>query len=1511
MRRLVRIGFKAALWGFVALWLAYTGAFFKLNDAALGEFITRKVGAVDRGQFVLKRARYPYWGGLASIVVNSPAHVVGEDFTLLDPDGNPVIKVPVAYADVHIQELIVSLAKTALTGGRHFFLTLHFPRAYIPSGWAMIAPTRSTWGSEKPEINIVAAMSSRKKIEPTGGAVVIRVDDVELGDVGFGMGFSGTDGKPTWWAKLDGVHAKGGLKYDSDRDYANADGPYFFFRLYDIKSPVAALQLGEYPFPLEALTAAEFGVHGDVRQDLHFAASGRTLSANVRAEGVLVDAYSEHPGVRLHLDVVNGRGPLALLPAPLSTWLSGNPRAQIDINGPFSHPVIDGDVHDIDANLEGIRLTDGSAKLHFEEGKLSLHPAGGKVAHGQASADVDLDLRGEGTHGWTAVVALKGVDPGEIPKLPRAAAVELAGRLDGKVHLAGNLARRREHIELTHLTAELARNKAGGRLPRTLKLAGNGEYTPAVITLKGVTASGEGVTIGADGTIAPPTGRIDAALRVDASAASSLFARWGAPAGLRVDTLHASGRISGALLRPTLSLHAVASNVSYARRTLDKLEADLSLRSGSLVLSDLHGSGLGATIAGEAELGLFDGGLDRPKATPTVRAQLTAHGLSVAAVSGWISVNGSADVDVDLEGALAHPHGRASLTLPRLEIQGDVYTGGALRLAFADDGATVQQLSLHRARGGSVKGEGHIGWDGEMDLRVLPRDFPLVAIPWVKTVPIPLAGTLSGDMHIGGTIDHPVPGGILSLVAFKVREVLLGKGDLKMDPGSDAIHLSGKFFDNLVSVDGWLTLVPKVSVSATIKVQNLPLEKLVPELQSVAEIHGLATGEVSFTIDSEAGFTFAKLDLQQLTLTLTSTDESGRPQRLIVKNEDAVQATFDGRTLNIKQANLYSRIGQFTMHGTVGKTNNVYMKGDINLELLEYFFRGLFEHTHGPATVELTISGDLSRPDVTGSIKIGGGKGGAAELVPRGLDGKLTLIVPSGRVDVTPQWVRLTQVVLSTENGKSARASGKVMLDHWEPGAIEASVKGEISPRLFQWGLPEQVGDASGTIALDVTVGGVWSHPTWQGRATVKDLLFRARKLQRDVRFDGGTISLANFDVDIGCPRKGQARPGCVSLHGSINDEQHLDRIDGRVSFGDGLSLRNLDIWLDGSDISYGQPGWEIKISPQVELAGNANQLTLRGNVDVVEGRYAQNFDLAGMIFTPKRTNEVAEPFWQGVPLLETMRLALHAQSRGDLFVKNNIADLSVAAALDVSGTLSEPRLDGQLSLAEGGRISWPGFRYTFTTDQGQVRFEAEKKIPEETPTIDLSARATYIDNNEQQHELRLMLTGTALSPRLSLTSAEGWSSSQVLQVLILGQNPDELRRIAQGSASGVPSSTGGTATDTLAKTVTGATLGQFISDPLKRQFGFDQVNVQFGGSSLQLDACKRISRVFKACGQGEIGFTGSSRFGGSIELRVTDRPAEVGGVGRIEYLTHGVDTLQDSLTSGRGELRLRIPLGY
>src|SRR5262249_39253829 len=160
-------------------------------------------------------------------------------------------------------------------------LTLHFSSAYIPSGWGIIAPTRSTWGEAKTEINIVAAMSSRKKVESTGGAVIINVDDAELGDVGFAMASSGLDGKPSWWGKVGGVHARAALSYSSARELATPEGPFFFFRVTNAVAPSGALHLGSYAFPLNGIRVTEFGVHDNVRQDLHFDAVAHTFGAEV------------------------------------------------------------------------------------------------------------------------------------------------------------------------------------------------------------------------------------------------------------------------------------------------------------------------------------------------------------------------------------------------------------------------------------------------------------------------------------------------------------------------------------------------------------------------------------------------------------------------------------------------------------------------------------------------------------------------------------------------------------------------------------------------------------------------------------------------------------------------------------------------------------------------------------------------------------------------------------------------------------------------------------------------------------------------------------------------------------------------------------------------------------------------------------------------------------------------------------------------------------------------------
>ena len=481
---------------------------------------------------------------------NTPAHVVGEDFTLLDPDGNPVIRVPVAYADVHLQEL-VGLARQDGADGRAPLLpdAALLARLHPVAAGRSIAPTRSTWGRSKVEVNIVAAMSARKatpsrRAAPSSSASTTRSSATSASP----WRRRALDGKPTWWAKLDGVHAKAGLKYSSDRELATADGPYFFFRLVDdqvARRGAAARRLSTSRS--RALTRR------------------RVRRARRRAPGAALRRRRPHARRRVRAERAARRRLLASTPAcssrstsstgavrwrscraPLSTWLSGNPRARITIDGPFTHPVIDGEVHEIDANLEGIKLTDGNAKLHFDDGKLVAAPR-----RRQARA-----RRGQRRHRPRAARAeplerarrparrRPGRDPASCPRRCRR---ELAGRLDGT-----RAPRRQPRApSRAHRSCRACRPSSCARA-RAASCRASCISSPATASTrrrssrcKDVTASGDGVTVGADGTIDPRSGRVDAGVRVDASPALALFSRWGAPAGLHVDALHATGRVVG------------------------------------------------------------------------------------------------------------------------------------------------------------------------------------------------------------------------------------------------------------------------------------------------------------------------------------------------------------------------------------------------------------------------------------------------------------------------------------------------------------------------------------------------------------------------------------------------------------------------------------------------------------------------------------------------------------------------------------------------------------------------------------------------------------------------------------------------------------------------------------------------------------------------------------------------------------------------------------------------------
>jgi hypothetical protein len=1489
-RRVRRLSIALTLLGLVIV-AGYTGAWLWFNDAVLGSFISAQVNRAERGQFLLGRARFGWGGGLLSLLTDVPTRVVGEDYCLLDPDGREVLVVPYVEADVHLQRLVVSLVKMAVTG--RFYLDLHFTRAWIPAGLGVITHTESTWGGDKPEINIVAAMSSRKKKPNDGGELRITVEQLQLDHAQFAIGLSNKEGRTSWYGRLWDGAGQAGLVYSSRAALENPNGPYFFFHVKPLLSERAELRLGDFLFPLTQLQALEFGSRGDVRQNLEFVARAKTLGTEVALEGALTDAYSANPGVRFKMDFVHGAGPIQLLPQPLRDWLAGDPEGQLRVNGPFAKVVIEADVRNAQASIEGVPIRSLSSKLRLaSDGVLHFDPTHGQVAGGEVQGGIDVDLGPRAF--WRARLALKNVNPASVPPIPKELAAKLGGRLDARFRLFGSLVGHTDHIAVDDIDGTL--DRLGGT-PKVLHLGGGLEVMPERVALRDLSVGVEGLTATATGSVALKTGALDAQVRLDGHASAALH-QLGLSSDLRVDSLHGQGSISGRWPRPRLALHLAAGNVGWGARSLDKLEADVSLAEGALQLDRVHGTGLGGSVEGWAHLGLFaaDGDLSRPLKDPTLRAQLDGSDISVARLTGAEDLKGAASFRLALDGPLARPHGQGLVELPQLTIFGDAYHQGRATVDVGDDGWTIREIRLERKHGGTLRGSGHIGWDLSYALKLEPRDFPIAAFP--NAAGTPFDGRVAGALTIDGEGARWRPGGAAQLTDFTFRKALIGDGTLQFEPGGDATSVKGSAFKHF-TIDGTLTTYPKFAVNVTIAFRDVPLESIFPEVLELGDVKGTTSGAARVAFNFDTGLS-GTITLDKLQLTLSGTEDDGRLRHLSVKNRDPIVVSLANGVWQLQRTVLTSQLGEFLLEAPQisDKTIQASMKGQIGLELLEFFFKNWFEHTDGNAGVDLRVTGDWNAPRVLGQIDMS-----RVSLQPRNLEHRLN--VPSGHVEFDQNGVRLSNFHVNMD-GAIAHAQGSIGLDGWKPGQIDGQIDGQLSAKLLQWIFSDKIGEASGRLGVNVHLRGDLTHPRWQGQATVVDgLMFKIRRASQRLALKSGSLQFSDYDLTLGCPRM-TANAGCEPIVGTIDEKPA--QLAGVLKFGNDLAPHYVDVNFNGSEIELNTAAYKVSVSPRLRLLSkDGASFALSGSVSLVEGTYKQKFDLKDQIFKP-RTVEVEEPWWQGDPRLETMRLDIHAQSTESLTVNVDWAKLNIASvALDISNTLSEPRLQGTVLLEEGGTLKVPFLgSIDLHNDLGQLNFDQEKRIPDETPTISMMTHGTCTDAADNVHDFQLQVLGTLTGIQVKLPEGQSLTSGDIAVCLFAGRSQEDIRRQAQGG--GEATNRPNAATEGIAKIATGSVMNPLFSDPFRKVVGFDTAQLAVTPSAASVRVCKKVGRYAQVCGNGELAFVGGSRVQGDLQLRLNDY---FGGLLRVEYLTEGIDTLQDTNTRLKLELNVRIPLGY
>src|SRR5262249_1813371 len=156
--------------------------------------------------------------------------------------------------------------------------------------------------------------------------------------------------------------------------------------------------------------------------------------------------------------------------------------------------------------------------------------------------------------------------------------------------------------------------------------------------------------------------------------------------------------------------------------------------------------------------------------------------------------------------------------------------------------------------------------------------------------------------------------------------------------------------------------------------------------------------------------------------------------------------------------------------------------------------------------------------------------------------------------------------------------------------------------------------------------------------------------------------------------------------------------------------------------------------------------------------------------------SDQSPPPWRGIRVLEQLLLDLRVRSEA-LGVKNNLGDIALSAEAVVQGTLSEPRLEGQLRVLGGtfriprlrGEDRLPGHPITFSPQDAEI--DPRQKV---NPLVQIRAQAIVEDALQLKHDIRFETKGHLSQLEIKLTSLPPLEQGQILLLLTTGRTTDD-----------------------------------------------------------------------------------------------------------------------------------------
>ena len=708
-----------------------------------------------------------------------------------------------------------------------------------------------------------------------------------------------------------------------------------------------------------------------------------------------------------------------------------------------------------------------------------------------------------------------------------------------------------------------------------------------------------------------------------------------------------------------------------------------------------------------------------------------------------------------------------------------------LRVYDADASFALEGTVRYRSEPGAPK----------FDVVASAHDYPVKRVLEYLDFQYPIDGLVSGSFPISGTADALTGGGAVSLKSATVwgQKVASLTGTILFTPGRVALEdVRGSVGSGAVGGSGWIGISDKTfEVKAAgdgIRIEEVDLAALDPKQ---------AVGKLSFQLTGHG-----KLERPSLTISATLAD-----------------ARFFGHAVpDPDEPRLEAELREGTLDGSVAAPGRwtLTAKGDLFATAPGLEFALDAPDLHGllaltPLDLPPAIRGTLA---ASGKVSFGDGKSvapGARVTVSRlrlDLPDRPSVLALASPAAVTYEGGKIAVAPCDlTSEHASLRLSGSY--DTAARGSIDVGLKGELDARALDllfadFGL-------SGRLTVDIAAKGPLSSPVVTGGLRLEDGRYRTPGLSLIADQMTGSVLLSGSRADIEGVR---AKIGGGDLY-----------VSGSVAL-QGLAPGDLRLTIQGRRVSFRYPQ-DLRLTADADLtllSGSAGN-QVRGEVVLLHGVYSKDFEitLASLLERRPAALGAREP-WR-----DRTALDVRIVSSSGLEVQNNVARLSASVDLVARGTLAEPSLVGQVTLVEGGRITFRGVRYEI--EAGTVLFAGGKDF---APIVDVRARAPL-----SGYDIVVSVAGTWPRLQTSFTSDPPLADDVVLAMLLSGSTTGSVT--APGSVANP--STGGTTIASAAGGIAADVLTSPLSKGTQKLFKLDRFEIEPVFSGNQVDVRSTVGK--------------------------------------------------------------------